>query len=222
MKNQNTELLNELINDRLEVAYKLDSSDEDYNHQPLNEALKAIDKINDIEKNELDLEKIKLELENKLQIEKIKNESDHKKLELELEVKHKVEMEKINLERERIKLENETKNRVEMEKIKLEREKYILENITKNRVENEKIRIEGEKINLEREKNCDVINIENDKLVIDSLLKVLEIGVVLVAVPVVENRFKTKFAKMICEFEKDYNFTTTAGRSLSSLFKFKK
>ena len=177
MNNENTVLLNEVINDRLEVAYKLDSSDDDYNRQPLEDALKAIDKMNSIDKNELDLEKIKLEIE----------------------AKNKVEMEKINLERERIKLENETKNKVEMEKI----------------------RIEGEKIKLEREKNCDVINIENDKLVIDSLLKVLEIGVALVAVPMIDNKFKTRFAEMICSFEKDYNFTTTAGRSLSSLFKFR-
>ena len=206
MNNENTVLLKKVINDRLEVAYKLDSSDDDYNRQPLEDALKAIDKMNSIAKNELDLEKIKLELENKLQIEKIKLESDRKKLELEIEAKNKVEMEKINLERERI---------------KLEREKYILENNTKNRVEDEKIRIEGEKIRLEREKNCDVINIENEKLVIDSLLKVLEIGVALVAVPMIDNKFKTRFAEMICNFEKDYNFTTTAGRSLSSLFKFK-
>ena len=36
-----------------------------------------------------------------------------------------------------------------------------------------------------------------------------------------ENMFKSRFARMLCEFEKDYTFTTTAGRSLSSLFKFK-
>ena len=32
---------------------------------------------------------------------------------------------------------------------------------------------------------------------------------------------KKAFAKMICTFEKDYTFTTTAGRSLGSFFRFK-
>lgn len=32
---------------------------------------------------------------------------------------------------------------------------------------------------------------------------------------------KKAFAKMICTFEKDYTFTTSAGRSLGSLFRFK-
>lgn len=32
---------------------------------------------------------------------------------------------------------------------------------------------------------------------------------------------KKKFAKMICTFEKDYTFTTSAGRSLGSFFRFK-
>lgn len=46
-------------------------------------------------------------------------------------------------------------------------------------------------------------------------------GGILVA-PLVETACKKVFAEMICTFEKDYSFTTSAGRSLSGLFRFKK
>ena len=39
--------------------------------------------------------------------------------------------------------------------------------------------------------------------------------------PVIDYGVKKVFAKMLCEFEKDYTFTTTAGKTLSSIFKFK-
>ena len=39
--------------------------------------------------------------------------------------------------------------------------------------------------------------------------------------PVAGFMTKKAFAKMICTFEKDYTFTTSAGRSLGSLFRFK-
>lgn len=39
--------------------------------------------------------------------------------------------------------------------------------------------------------------------------------------PVIDYGVKKVFVKMLCEFEKDYTFTTTAGKTLSSIFKFK-
>ena len=63
---------------------------------------------------------------------------------------------------------------------------------------------------------------EMDKDKKEKILKVLEIGTAFVAAPLIEAACKKGFARMICEFEKDYNFTTMAGKSLSSLFKFKK
>ena len=42
-----------------------------------------------------------------------------------------------------------------------------------------------------------------------------------VITPVIDYGVKKVFAKMLCEFEKDYTFTTTAGKTLSSIFKFK-
>ena len=49
-----------------------------------------------------------------------------------------------------------------------------------------------------------------------------EIAAMVVLTPIVEYVTKKGFAKLMCNFEKDYTFTTTAGRSLSSLFRFKK
>ena len=63
---------------------------------------------------------------------------------------------------------------------------------------------------------------ELDKDKKDRMVKVVEIGMAVVAAPLIEAACKKGFARMICEFEKDYNFTTMAGKSLSSLFKFRK
>lgn len=44
----------------------------------------------------------------------------------------------------------------------------------------------------------------------------------MVVSPFIERQVKMSYAKLLCEFEKDYSFTTSAGRSLSGLFRFKK
>lgn len=76
---------------------------------------------------------------------------------------------------------------------------------------------------LDKTKNdLDGIKNERDSKNRDRLVKVVEIGAVVVAAPLIEAACKKGFAYMICEFEKDYSFTTMAGKSLSSLFKFKK
>lgn len=54
------------------------------------------------------------------------------------------------------------------------------------------------------------------------IIKSIEIGSMVLLTPVVEYVTKKGFAKLMCNFEKDYTFTTTAGRSLSSLFRFKR
>lgn len=56
----------------------------------------------------------------------------------------------------------------------------------------------------------------------DRLVKIVEIGSAVLLAPLVEVGCKKAFAHMICEFEKDYSFTTMAGKSLSALFKFRK
>ena len=52
-------------------------------------------------------------------------------------------------------------------------------------------------------------------------IRVGEIAVIAFVAPGIQHVSKKAFAKMICNFEKDYTFTTSAGRSLGSLFRFK-
>ena len=56
----------------------------------------------------------------------------------------------------------------------------------------------------------------------DRLVKVVEIGVTVVAAPLIEAACKKGFARMICQFEEEHVFSTMAGKSLSALFKFRK
>lgn len=63
---------------------------------------------------------------------------------------------------------------------------------------------------------------ELDKGKNEKIMKLVEIGAAIVVAPLIEAGCKKAFARMICEFEKDYSFTTTAGKTLSALFKFKK
>lgn len=53
-------------------------------------------------------------------------------------------------------------------------------------------------------------------------VKVLEIGVLLVGVPLMNYCFNMKYAKELCHFEKDYTFSTQAGKATSKLFRFGK
>ena len=66
------------------------------------------------------------------------------------------------------------------------------------------------------------MKLENDQAAKDRLIKCGEIALAVIVTPMIEAGCKKAFAKMICDFEKDYNFTTMAGRSLSARFKFKK
>lgn len=119
------------------------------------------------------------------------------------------------------KLEKELENKLEIEdkKNEIQRRKNELEINAKKEVDKEKLRIESEKLRLDNQKSVNNYNLEQDKLRTQRLLKVLEVTAAVVLTPMIDNKFRTKFAKLICNFEKDYNFTTTAGRSLSKLFK---
>lgn len=54
------------------------------------------------------------------------------------------------------------------------------------------------------------------------IIRIVEIATTLILSPIIDHATKKAFAKLICNFEKDYTFTTLAGKSLSSLFRFKK
>lgn len=61
----------------------------------------------------------------------------------------------------------------------------------------------------------------NDKK-FNRVVKFIEMIAIPVALMFVDFLFKKSFTRDICNFEKDYTFTTTPGRSISQLFKFKK
>ena len=65
-------------------------------------------------------------------------------------------------------------------------------------------------------------DIERAKAIRDGWIRVAEIGATAVVAPLVGYATHKGLAKMLCMFEKDYTFTTTAGRALSGLFRFKK
>lgn len=119
------------------------------------------------------------------------------------------------------KLEKELENKLEIEdkKNEVQNRKNELETNAKKEADREKLRIEAEKLRLDNQKSVNNYNLEQDKLRTQRLLKILEVTAAVVLTPMIDNKFRTKFAKLICNFEKDYNFTTTAGRSLSKLFK---
>lgn len=57
----------------------------------------------------------------------------------------------------------------------------------------------------------------------DRWIRCGEIVLAMLAVPVMDHMFKRRYMKDVCMFEKDYTFTTTAGKhGSSSLFRFKK
>lgn len=56
----------------------------------------------------------------------------------------------------------------------------------------------------------------------NTVLKVVEIVAVPVGLFALDAVFKTYYMKKVCNFEKDYTFTTSAGKGLSSLFQFRR
>ena len=153
MYNENYDKLNELLTMRLDEAISNRTDFDDYNNEPYLEAMKIAEVINNIDKQETELEKTKMDI-------KCRENSD--------DIKAKIERDRLNAD-----------------------------------VQN----------------SCIEHDIEKSKNNSQTALRVLEIAAAVVVAPIVENKFRKGFAKMICEFEKDYNFTTTAGRSLSKLFK---
>ena len=58
---------------------------------------------------------------------------------------------------------------------------------------------------------------ENNK---NRTIKYIEVAVP-VGLLILDGLFKRYFMRQVCNFEKDYTFTTTPGRSISGLFRFK-
>lgn len=110
--------------------------------------------------------------------------------------------------------------------------KNLLEETVKNRLE----KIAGEDVTEEEKKQAfeeamkaadrvieiDKVEAEKDGKKTSKILKYVEMVAVPVALATLDYIFKTRFARTICNFEKDYTFTTQAGRSVSQFFRWRK
>lgn len=207
MKKDNRDLLESLIQNRLEEALK----NEDENSKAFEEAMKAIDRQLEIDKREADMQKEEL----KLKYDKDKEES----------------RQQFEIEREESKQHFEVDIQTKRHEFDLEKEeiKSNLDSIRDDKNRNFQVQLEEmrqefelhrDELNYYREK--EKAELEAKKARNEMLIKGIEIAAAVIVTPLIDMRCKTTFAHMLCEFEKDYNFTTMAGRSLSGLFKFKK
>ena len=101
--------------------------------------------------------------------------------------------------------------------------KMLLQEVINDRL-NKSLSSEGEEAKVAFDEAMEAIDRQQtlDKDKKDAIIKAVEIGAAVLLAPLVEAGCKKAFAHMLCEFEKDYNFTTMAGKSLSGLFKFRK
>lgn len=207
MKKENRDLLESLIEGTLKEA--MDNTDDNY--KALEAAMKLIDRQLELDKQELEIEKLKMTQEH----DKNRDEMKHQ-YELENETnRQEHELEAAELRQQFELLMQDNKNNAESERqaeaqdhefnLEVVRQKFKMKELNVNK------KIEEAKMKL-----------ENDQAAKDRLIKCGEIALAVIVTPMIEAGCKKAFAKMICDFEKDYNFTTMAGRSLSSIFKFKK
>ena len=76
---------------------------------------------------------------------------------------------------------------------------------------------------METTRSVELSKIESDKeKKLNQALKYVELIGIPVALMAVDFAFKMRYTKTVCNFEKDYTFTTQAGRSISQFFRFKK
>lgn len=207
MKKENRDLLESLIEGTLKEA--MSNTDEDY--KALEVAMKLIDRQLELDKQELEIKKLKMAQEH----DKNRDEMKHQYELANETIRQEHELEAAELRQQFELLMQDNKNNAESERqadaqdhefnLEVIKQKYKLKelNVTK--------KIEEAKMKL-----------ETDQAAKDRLIKCGEIALAVIVTPMIEAGCKKAFAKMICDFEKDYNFTTMAGRSLSSIFKFKK
>ena len=207
MKKENRDLLESLIEGTLKEAM----GNTDDNYKALEAAMKLIDRQLELDKQELEIEKLKMTQEH----DKNRDEKKHQ-YELENETnRQEHELNAAELRQQFELLMQDNKNNAESERqaeaqdhefnLEVVRQKFKMKELNVNK------KIEEAKMKL-----------ENDQAAKDRLIKCGEIALAVIVTPMIEAGCKKAFAKMICDFEKDYNFTTMAGKSLSTIFKFKK
>ena len=99
----------------------------------------------------------------------------------------------------------------------------LLEEVTKDRLETALTSEDEEKKKEAFKEAMEAVSKQTDisNARIDRIIRCAEIGATVLLVPTIDYFFKKKFSERICNFEKDYTFTTTAGKSLGGLFRFK-
>lgn len=207
MKKENRDLLESLIEGTLKEAM----GNTDDNYKALEAAMKLIDRQLELDKQELEIEKLKMAQEH----DKNRDEMKHQ-YELENETnRQEHELNAAELRQQFELLMQDNKNNAESERqAEAQDHEFNLEVI--------KQKFKMKELNVNKKIEEAKMKLENDQAAKDRLIKCGEIALAVIVTPMIEAGCKKAFAKMICDFEKDYNFTTMAGRSLSSIFKFKK
>ena len=82
-------------------------------------------------------------------------------------------------------------------------------------------RLKIEEFNASMEEHEDDKKSDVKKSRINTILKVVEIAAVPIALTTIGIVSRNRFATRMCNFEKDYTFTTSAGRSLKDVFRWK-
>ena len=75
---------------------------------------------------------------------------------------------------------------------------------------------------LKRELENQKYETNKDENVKNRVIRIIEVAAVPTVLFVADCLFKRYYMRSVCNFEKDYTFTTTPGRAVSGLFKFKK
>lgn len=110
--------------------------------------------------------------------------------------------------------------------------KELLEKVIKNRLENslsEDLDPEEKEAFFKEameamDRHIELERVESTKKEqnLNRMVRYVEVVAVPVGLLMIDSFVKWRFMKTVCNFEKDYTFTTTPGRSISSFFRFKK
>ena len=193
MKEQNKDLLETLIQDRLTKSMSDDENAEQY----FNEAMKAIDRQLEIDKRE-----------SEMQQEIVKHRYD---------TERELSKNEFALNMEKMKQDYDKEKEISKQNFEISREekRQSFESVR----DDKNIKCEMDKKAIDKEIELAKIKSQQNSNRSEKAIKLIEIGATLVVAPLIGLKCNTLFAKTICEFEKDYTFTSTAGKTLSKLFK---
>ena len=193
MNKENMELLETLIGDRLRKSM----TDDENADQSFDEAMKAIDRQLEIDKRESEMQKEIVKHRYDTERELSKNEFA------------------INMEKMKQDYDKEKEISKQNFEISREEKRQSFESVR----DDKNIKCEMDKKAIDKEIELAKIKSQKDSNRVEKAIKLIEIGAVVIATPLIGLKCNTLFAKTICEFEKDYTFTSTAGKTLSKLFK---